>query len=200
MKGTARSRDRTGIRPFYRLSGLSSLNYYPVRWILYTVLALVGLVVVVAIVGWMLPKGHRASRTQAYAAAPESVFDLLANVEDYPNWRSGVTKVEVLPDDGQGKRFREHGPDGPITFRIEESSRPARMRTRIADSSLAFGGTWTYELTRTASGGTSLTITEDGEVYNPIFRFISTFFISQTATIEKVQDAIAARLRQTVQK
>ena len=164
------------------------------RWLLYTLLAIGGLVLIVAVIGWSLPKGHRASRTATYAAAPELVFDVLARVEDYPSWRGGVSKVEILPDDGQGKRFREHGEYGPITFRIEESVRPSRIRTRIADTSLAFGGTWTYELTRTPSGGTSLTITEDGEVYNPIFRFMSKFFFSQTASIEQMQRAIAVKL------
>jgi len=68
------------------------------------------------------------------------------------------------------------------------------MRTRIADTELAFGGSWTYELARTPTGGTSLSITEDGEVYNPIFRFMSKFFFSPVATIEKVQRSLAKKL------
>jgi hypothetical protein len=36
------------------------------------------------------------------------------------------------------------------------------MRTRIADTSLALGWSWTSQLTRTSSDGTSLTIAEDG--------------------------------------
>ena len=90
--------------------------------------------------------------------------------------------------------FREHGKQGAITYRIETAETPTRMVVRIADTSLAFGGTWTHELRATSSGGTDLTTTEDGEVYNPIFRFMSKFFFSPTATIEGYQGALGKRL------
>ncbi len=48
---------------------------------------------------------------------------------------------------------------------------------------MPFGGTWTYVLVPDVAG-TRLTITEDGEVYNPLFRFLSRFVFSQTATID----------------
>jgi hypothetical protein len=65
--------------------------------------------------------------------------------------------------------------------------------TRIADPSLPFGGTWTYDL-KPQGSGTELTITEDGEVYNPIFRFMSKFVFSQTATIEAYQASLKRKL------
>jgi hypothetical protein len=54
----------------------------------------------------------------------------------------------------------------------------------IADSTLPFGGKWTYELTPSGTG-TMLRITEDGEVYNPVFRFVSRFVMGHTATMDK---------------
>jgi Polyketide cyclase / dehydrase and lipid transport len=164
------------------------------KWLLYTLVGLVGLVGLVVVVGLLLPKGHRASRTATYPASPETVFGVIADVEHYPSWRPDAPRVELLADDGPVRRFKEYGPHGAVTYRIEVFEPPARMVTRIADPSLPFGGTWTYELRPTASGGTELTITEDGEVYNPIFRFVSRFFLSQTATIEAYQRALAARL------
>ena len=89
--------------------------------------------------------------------------------------------------------FREHGSNGVITYRVETLTAPSRMVVRIADPSLPFGGTWTHDLKATPSGGTELTTTEDGEVYNPIFRFMSKFFFSPTATIEKFHAALARR-------
>ena len=47
-----------------------------------------------------------------------------------------------------------------------------RRVTRIADRNLPFGGTWMVEIVP-ADGGSKVTITENGEVYNPFFRFAS---------------------------
>lgn len=48
----------------------------------------------------------------------------------------------------------------------------------------SFGGSWTYELTPVADG-TRLRITENGEVYNPLFRFLSRFVFGHYASIDK---------------
>ena len=165
------------------------------RWALYVLLGLGGLVGVIALVGLTLPQGHRASRTATYAATPAAVLDVIADVARAPEWRADVQRVELLPDAGGTRMFREYGKQGAITYRIEALTPPTRMVVRIADASLAFGWTWTHELRPTASGGTELTTTEDGEVYNPIFRFMSKFFFSPTATIEAYQRALGSRVR-----
>jgi len=66
-----------------------------------------------------------------------------------------------------------------------ESIPPKRLVSRIADTNLPFGGSWTYEITDDIADRTVLTITEDGDVYNPIFRFASRFVMGQTATIDR---------------
>jgi hypothetical protein len=164
------------------------------KWVGYVVAAVVGLVAVVAVIGVSLPQGHRASRSMTYAASPEVVFGVISDVAHYADWREGVTRIEMLPDEGGATMFREHGEQGPILYRVEVATPPTRMRTRIADTSLEFGGTWTYELGLTPTGGTMLTITEDGEVYNPIFRFMARYVFSPTATIEGYQRSLARKL------
>jgi hypothetical protein len=62
----------------------------------------------------------------------------------------------------------------------------------IADPSLPFGGRWVYELEPTPSGGTRVTVTEEGEVYNPIFRVVSRF-MDQSATIKEYLTDLAGR-------
>jgi hypothetical protein len=54
--------------------------------------------------------------------------------------------------------------------------------SRIADPNLPFGGTWTFEITP-APGGARLRITEDGEIYNPLFRFMARFIFGYEGTI-----------------
>ncbi len=76
-----------------------------------------------------------------------------------------------------------------LVFPIAEQ----KLVTRIADKDLPFGGTWTYEIAPD-NRGTTLTITEHSEVYNPVFRFISRFVIGHTEQIDKYFDSLATRL------
>lgn len=163
------------------------------KWILIVVVGLVLLVGMMAAIGLMLPKGHRAVKTVTLAAAPAAVFAVITDFARATEWRSDVTRVEMLPDDAGRQTFREIGKQGAILYRVEVREAPSRLVTRIADPSLPFGGTWTYEL-KPQGSGTELTITEDGEVYNPIFRFMSKVFFSQTATMEKFQESLKRKL------
>lgn len=141
------------------------------------------LAAIVVVIGYSLPQGHIVAREATFADAPPAVFAALQNVERYPAWRSDVRSVEVLART-PAPRWREHGSNGTITFEIQESQASARLVTRIADPSLPFGGTWTYVLTP-AGSGTRLSITENGQVYNPMFRFMSRFVFGHTATLER---------------
>ena len=67
------------------------------------------------------------------------------------------------------------------------------MVTRIVDDDLPFGGTWTYRLAA-AGEGTEVTITEDGEIYNPVFRVVSRFFIGYEATMTTYLDGLERRM------
>ena len=149
----------------------------------WTLGALAALVAVVAGIGFLLPVRHRVMRQATFPASAGVVFTVITKVEDFPSWRSVVTKVDVISSAPEKPSWRETGSNGAIVFVAEQVSAPTTFVTRIADRSLPFGGTWTYELTPVA-GGTTLRITEDGEVYNPIFRFMSRFVFGHTATID----------------
>jgi uncharacterized protein YndB with AHSA1/START domain len=112
------------------------------------------------------------------------VWRALTDVSAFPTWRSDVTSVEQLRGDSAHAGWRETGKNGRITYEVTESEPPRRLVTTIADRGLPFGGSWTYELVP-ANGGTRLTVTEHGEVYNPVFRFVSRFVIGHTATIDR---------------
>ena len=73
-----------------------------------------------------------------------------------------------------------------------ESVAEKRLVRKIADPKMPFGGTWTYEI-QADGGGCSLTITEHGEVYNPIFRFI-TKFTDMGATINDYLVSLGRKL------
>jgi len=100
----------------------------------------------------------------------------------------------VLPAVSGHAQFREIGKNGSILFEIDSVVPNQRLITRIADRSLPFGGKWTYELTPRGDS-TNLRITEDGEVYNPVFRFVSRFVFGHTATIDEYLGDVGRRLQ-----
>jgi hypothetical protein len=163
------------------------------KWTALIVVGILVLAAVVALIGIFLPKGHRASRTVVYSAPPESVYAAITDFARFPEWRSGVKTVEVISNGEGDTRFREDGPHGPVTYKVEERRPGSRLVTRIDDPSLPFGGTWTLEV-KPVAGGTELTITEDGEIYNPIFRVMSKVVFSPYETIDAYQTDLRKRL------
>lgn len=163
------------------------------KWIAIIVVTLIVIVALVALIGTFLPEGHRASRTVVYSAPPESVYAAIIDFARFPEWRSGVKTVEIIADDGGHTRFREDGPNGAVTYVVQERRTGSRLVTRIDDASLPFGGTWTFDV-KPAAGGTELTITEDGEIYNPIFRVMSKVVFSPYETIDTYQADLRKRL------
>jgi len=65
-----------------------------------------------------------------------------------------------------------------------------RMVTKIRDTDLGYAGQWTYTFAAEDSG-TRLTVREDGEVSNVIFRFMSRYIFGQTATIDSYLQSLA---------
>jgi uncharacterized protein YndB with AHSA1/START domain len=161
------------------------------KWLLWTVGVLVAIAAVVTMVGLVLPRDHTASTTALIQAAPDSVWHAITDVRDYPRWRAGVRSVDLLSAEGP-LRWREHGSDDAITYERTEAERPRRLVTRIADASLPFGGTWTYDLAPEAAG-TNLTITERGYVTNPLFRFMARFVFGHHRTQEDYLRSLGRR-------
>lgn len=156
-------------------------------------LGLVGVVAGVAVVGWLLPVGHVASRSATFANPAADIYAIVSDVSTYPSWWSEISRVEMLPADTGRVRFREHMRSGPVVMEVEEAVSPSRFVTRIADPGQPFGGTWTFEIA-VEPAGSRLTITERGEVYNPIFRFMSRFIFGYTGTMENFLEALRRRL------
>ena len=164
------------------------------RYVYIGLAALVGIVVIVAVVGWMLPVRHRASLARTYRASPAALFGLITDVRSFPTWRPGLQGVEVLPDEDGRARWKERTKSGPpITYMVERTIPDRLVVVRIADRDLPFGGAWTYELTPAGDSATTLRITEDGEVYNPIFRVVSRFVMGHDATIKQYLSAVGTR-------
>jgi len=97
--------------------------------------------------GSSLPVAHVASRSRKLPARPEIVWGLINDPVATKGW-GGDAKTEVVEQDA-----------------------PRLLVNKIVGEK-AFGGTWTFELAPEGHDASALTITERGEVYNPLFRTV----------------------------
>jgi hypothetical protein len=161
------------------------------KWLLFISLAIAGLLILIIVIGALLPQKHQISRTISLRHPAASVWSLISGP---PTWRPDVTNFQELPFHDGHRMWRETDKHNQtITYEVIESTPPHHLTTKIADPKLPFGGTWTYEIAP-AGDSCTLTITENGEVYNPLFRFVSRFIIGQTATMDAYIKALNAKL------
>jgi uncharacterized protein YndB with AHSA1/START domain len=161
------------------------------KWIAIAVGTLVVLIALIALIGAMLPRDHVASVTARISAKPEDVWTTITTPAAFPQWRSDVKRVELLPATATGASWREHGSNGAITYVVETWEPPRRFVGRIADQGLPFGGSWEYRVEPDGAAGARVTITERGSIYNPVFRFVSRFIMGYTGTVTGYLKALA---------
>jgi polyketide cyclase/dehydrase/lipid transport protein len=157
-----------------------------------------GLCVLVALVAWIgsrLPVKHHATRKARFRATPADLYAILAGP---PDWRPDVKAYGSLPDqDGHKTWWEQDGHGKKIRFELVEDRPPARRVVRIAERGLPFGGAWTFELAP-AADGTDLRVHEDGEIYNPVFRFLSRFVFGYYGSIEGFLRNLGTKLGEPV--
>ena len=156
--------------------------------------AFIALALLLTLVGALLPVAHTARVRITLTQPAPPVYDAIADVARYQEWRTGLDSLRVV-DAGPPLRWRESSSMGTIEFVQLNALPPRTVQAEIQGAKeQGFGGTWTWDLVPRAEGGTTLVITEHGAVYNPIFRLLSRFFFSPYTTLEQYARDLAARL------
>jgi Polyketide cyclase / dehydrase and lipid transport len=167
------------------------------------IIVVVGIVVVVALlagvvalIGSRLPRAHVASRSVFLHQSPQQVYAVTRDFGSAPTWRTDIKRIDVETQADGRLHFREQGGSGTVNYELAEDVPAARMVTRILDTNLGYSGKWTYVFTP-ENGGTRLTITEDGEVANVLFRFMSRYIFGHTATLDSYLTSLAKHFGET---
>ena len=129
------------------------------------------------LIGSRLPKRHIASLSAQYSKQPEQLFGFISGSQA---WRSDVKQESTEPGPAGKLLHHETNHRGrTVTYEYFDVDPPRGLIRRIAGKDLPFAGTWAYSLEPSGTG-THVTITEDGEIPNPAFRFLSRFVFGQT--------------------
>jgi hypothetical protein len=134
------------------------------KWILVALVVVVAVIAVIAAIGATLPRDHVATRSLALRRPAEEVWPAIMQ----------ATAASGVPVD------------------VVESDPPRRQVTRVKDTEKNFGGTWTITITP-SPGGSTLTISEDGWVSNPVFRFVSRYVMGHHATMDGMLKEVAKK-------
>ena len=160
-----------------------------------TIIIFIGLIIISMYrIGRNLPEEHTATQTRVFATSPEELWSIITNYPEYEKWRYQLKSVKILAEKDGYQTWQEVNlRNKTITYIEIEKQAPVRLVAQIDDTGMPFGGQWIYELTPEESG-TRLTITEDGKIYNPIFRFIAHYFMDETQSMRDYLLALNAYL------
>jgi len=169
------------------------------KWIL-------GIVIILAIgtgvayaMGKQLPVEHSITRSASYKAAPEAVWDAVTNIDKMAEWDPNIQKTEWLPDQNGHKAWRATTKHGVMEFEITENTFPRHVSKIIGPADLPFGGEWVFDLATTPTGGTNLTLTENGEMHSAFCRFIAHYVMGYDWMLKSYLNQIALKFGETVE-
>jgi hypothetical protein len=168
------------------------------KWVLWIFAVVGGILVLIAVIGWLLPKAHTVTREARFRQSPDAIWKTITDIDAMTAWRQGLKSIKHLPDQNGMPAWVETTDSGTIPFETAISQPPSKLVIRIADPKLPFGGTWTYEITP-IPGGSNLRIREDGEVYNPVFRFLARFVFGYSGTMDTYLKSLAKKFGDQLQ-
>ena len=106
--------------------------------------------------------------------------------------------IRLEDRDGREVWQEQRGRGDHLSYMVIAREPPRMVKMEIVDNA-QFGGTWTWIVEPTGEGECVLTITEDGEIHNPVFRFVARLIMGYDATMKKYHTDLASHFGDAVQ-
>jgi Polyketide cyclase / dehydrase and lipid transport len=133
-----------------------------------------GLLLVVFILGSFLPRSHLSAASIKIGEPSRNVWRTLIDFPGWVSWSPGTRDmVRAKSADGR-EMWIVVTRTGKFPMEIMERRSPGYLVTRVSDPNLSHGETWTWVITPQGQY-TTLTLTEKGEIYNPLQRFMTRY-------------------------
>ena len=112
----------------------------------------------------MLGMADAATKTITIAAPPEHCFDIVADVERYPEWVHDIVEAEVLDRDDAGRphdvkfTVAALGRNTRYTLRYDWGGEPDVLRWELVEGDImrAIDGAYRFRPSETVEGGTDV--------------------------------------------
>jgi len=137
-------------------------------------------VAVVYMIGLLMPVKHHASVSRQFPVEKNILWQILTDYRRHANWRRDIVACDKVSEaDTINEVWQESDSHGNvIRYESRDVVKEQTLKRVIISKHLAFGGSWTFDLAQHQTypqALSTLTITENGEVYNPMFRFIGKY-------------------------
>lgn len=150
------------------------------KWIVIILIAIVAIIALIYMIGYFMPVKHQSTIVTEFETSPAHAWSLITDYKSYSSWRRGLKNV--IPIDAT--HWTEVSANGTIHYEGEVLRPNEVFVIHITNKDLPFGGYWNFHL-KPLGNITELTITEHGEVYNPVFRFMSKYVFGYDATLRQ---------------
>jgi hypothetical protein len=138
--------------------------------------------------GYTIPVQHTAIASEHYDKTAPEVWSAIIQHEKYPEWHEDVYAIKELPTKVGYQSWKEVDADGnTVPFIILEHSPNVQLTIQTDDKTMDINYKRTYDLipdTTHLEKGTTLKITENGEIHNFLFRVITHFFSGHSGDID----------------
>ena len=156
------------------------------RILILIVAALVLLVALVALIGWLLPATREGRAEVVISAPPGQILAVIADVEAQPDWRAVGTVTRTA--DG----WEEVTARGERIRFVAQEMTATRIRLRFS-SDAGYTGEWEARLDPVA-GGTRISVVERATMPSPLGRIIARVMFDPDAFATKYLEELKARV------
>jgi hypothetical protein len=144
-------------------------------------------IVFMLVMGSRLPHEHTASASAEISAPRARVWQLIEDVNTQPTWRTGLLSIAATPTVNGHACWTEVQKHLRMPLCEELTAAPSTRIVRIADPTLPFGGTWTYQLQSIDANTTRLIITENGTTGPALYRFIGHYIYHEDTMVKQYE-------------
>lgn len=161
----------------------------------YILVATLGIILIVLIIGLLLPSERTESRQTEFKADPKTVYNVITNNQDF-SYRSDLKDLIIVEKEGDIELWDEVAKNGnTIRFRTAKKEPYTRYEFEIVEAG-GFTGYWIGELKETTDGGTLFTATEIIRIKNPFMKALSYLFFDVGKFMETYQEDLRKKLNE----
>lgn len=162
-------------------------------WALILAALIVAVLAAATAVGWKLPAEHRTTREAEFPQGVDALWAALSDFPSLPAWMPGIRRVQRLDAVDGRDRWLYETAEGDMTIEVITRAAPTELTIRSVSSELPFGGTWTHRISP-AGTGAIVTITEEGWISSPLFRFMFRYVFGVASTPDEALAALGRHL------